>query len=110
MSRNDAADFTRRLYARVPAHYRAYDADLTRRLLRYVRPYWKRVGIAIALLMGGAAVEMVGPYLTKVAIDRAIPEQDLSLLTTLVLFFLGSLAASGRPRSPRHGNSWRPRG
>ena len=27
MSRNDAADFTKRLYARVPAHYRAYDAD-----------------------------------------------------------------------------------
>jgi hypothetical protein len=27
MNHNDAVDFARRLYARVPAHYRAYDAD-----------------------------------------------------------------------------------
>src|SRR5262245_35422606 len=27
MSRNDAVDFTRRLYSRVPAHYRAYDVE-----------------------------------------------------------------------------------
>jgi len=27
MSHNDAVDFAKRLYARVPAHYRAYDAD-----------------------------------------------------------------------------------
>jgi hypothetical protein len=27
MSRNDAQDFAQRLYARVPAHYRVYDAD-----------------------------------------------------------------------------------
>jgi hypothetical protein len=27
MSRNDAQDFAQRLYARIPAHYRAYDAE-----------------------------------------------------------------------------------
>lgn len=73
---------------------RAYDADLTRRLLRYVRPYWKQVIVAIGLLMGGAAVEMVGPYLTKIAIDQAIPNQDLSLLSYLALLFVASLVGA----------------
>lgn len=73
---------------------RAYDAKLTRRLLRYVGPYRLQVVLAILLLMGGAALEMVGPYLTKVAIDRALPEGDVRLLSLLVALFLGSLALS----------------
>jgi len=70
---------------------KAYDADLSRRLLLYLKPYRSQVAVAILLLMGGAAVEMVGPYLTKVAIDEAIPQGDISLLSTLVAAFLGSL-------------------
>lgn len=72
---------------------RAFDADLSRRLLRYVRPYGSRVILAIGLLMAGAAVQMVGPYLTKVAIDQAIPEADMGLLWMLVGLFIGSLVA-----------------
>ncbi len=70
---------------------RAYNADLTRRLLSYLSPYRLKVAAAILLLMGGAAVEMVGPYLTKVAIDEALPNGDLQLLSILVAVFLGSL-------------------
>lgn len=73
---------------------RAYDADLSRRLLQYVSPYKGRVVIAILLLMAGAALQMVGPYLTKIAIDQAIPEGDLGLLTLLVAIFAGSLIGS----------------
>jgi ATP-binding cassette subfamily B multidrug efflux pump len=70
---------------------RAYDADLTRRLLLYLELYRVQVVVAVLLLMGGAAVEMVGPYLTKVAIDEALPQGDVQLLSTLVAVFLGSL-------------------
>jgi ATP-binding cassette, subfamily B, multidrug efflux pump len=70
---------------------RAYDADLTRRLLRYLNPYRLQVAAAILLLMAGSAVEMVGPYLTKVAIDRALPDADLDLLSLLVAVFMASL-------------------
>jgi ATP-binding cassette, subfamily B, multidrug efflux pump len=73
---------------------KAYDAALTRRLLRYVGPYRLQVAVAVLLLMFGAAVEMVGPYLTKVAIDRAIPDGDLSLLGTLVALYFGALILS----------------
>ena len=73
---------------------RAYDAALTGRLLRYIKPYWLQVTVAILLLIAGAAVEMVGPYLTKVAIDEAIPNSDVGLLGTIVAFYLGSLLLS----------------
>jgi ATP-binding cassette, subfamily B, multidrug efflux pump len=68
----------------------AYDAALTGRLLRYIRPYRLQVVAAVFLLMAGAAVEMVGPYLTMIAIDRVIPEGDLRLLFLLVGFYLAA--------------------
>ena len=70
---------------------KAYDAQLTRRLLRYLRPYRGRAALAVGLLIGGAALEMVGPWLTKIALDRAIPERDLGLLQLLVVGYLGAL-------------------
>ncbi len=72
---------------------KAYDAELTRRLLRYLRPYRGKVALAVALLIGAAALEMVGPWLTKIALDRAIPAGDLELLRILVLAYLGALLA-----------------
>jgi ATP-binding cassette, subfamily B, multidrug efflux pump len=70
---------------------RAYDAQLTGRLLSYVRPYRGRVALAVLLLVVGAAVEMVGPWLLKIALDRAVPERDLVLLGWLVAAYAGSL-------------------
>ncbi|MGH7502541.1 MAG: ABC transporter ATP-binding protein [Longimicrobiales bacterium] len=73
---------------------RAYDARLMRRLLRYLRPYRLRVVLAIALLMVGALVELVGPWLTMIALDRAIPDGDRTLLLLLAAGFLGALLAA----------------
>jgi ATP-binding cassette, subfamily B, multidrug efflux pump len=70
---------------------RAYDARLMRRLLGYLRPYRLRVAAAIALLLTGAALELAGPLLTRIALDRALPAGDTSLLLLLTLAFLGAL-------------------
>jgi ATP-binding cassette subfamily B multidrug efflux pump len=70
---------------------KAYDARLMRRLLRYLRPYRVRVAFAIVLLLCGAALELVGPYLTKVALDRAVPARDSHLIGVLALAYLGTL-------------------
>jgi ATP-binding cassette, subfamily B, multidrug efflux pump len=70
---------------------KAYDARLMGRLLRYLRPYRGRVALAIGLLLLGALVELVGPYLIKVALDTALPEQDTRLLALLAAMFLGAL-------------------
>src|SRR2546422_594204 len=48
---------------------KAYDARLARRLLHYFRPYKWQVLFALALTLGVAPLEAVGPYLFKVAVD-----------------------------------------
>src|SRR5947209_10901907 len=43
MSHNDAEDYAQRLYARVPAHYRVYDAELGQPLLALLRVVGEQV-------------------------------------------------------------------
>jgi ATP-binding cassette, subfamily B, multidrug efflux pump len=49
---------------------KAYDSRLMRRLLRYLRPYSAQVSIALVAIVVKAAADVLGPYLTKVAIDK----------------------------------------
>jgi ATP-binding cassette, subfamily B, multidrug efflux pump len=72
---------------------KAYDGRLMGRLLTYLRPYRWRVAGAVAMLLAGAAVEVVGPLLTRYALDRAIPESDFALLGVLAALYLGALLA-----------------
>ncbi|MFH1766434.1 MAG: ABC transporter ATP-binding protein, partial [Gemmatimonadota bacterium] len=71
---------------------KAYDARLMRRLLQYLAPYWWLVGFAILILAAASATEVVGPWLTKVALDDAIPEGDGRLLSILAMGYLGAMA------------------
>ncbi len=70
---------------------KAYDARLLKRLLRYIKPYRGRVALAITLLLTGAAVELAGPWLTKIAIDRAIPDRDTAFLAWLAIAYCAAL-------------------
>jgi ATP-binding cassette subfamily B protein len=65
-----------------------------RRLLAYVRPYRLQVLGAVALLMLASAAEVVGPWLTQQAIDRAIPAGDTALLGRLALVYLAAAVAA----------------
>ena len=67
---------------------RPYDAALMRRLLRYLGPYRPHVALAVLMLLAVAALQLASPYLTKVAIDRAIPARDIGLVRLLALAFL----------------------
>src|SRR5579863_1472329 len=49
---------------------KAYDSRLMKRLLVYLRPYKWQVGIALGSIVLKAAADVLGPYLTKIAIDR----------------------------------------
>ncbi len=71
---------------------KAYDARLMRRLLRYLRPYRWQVAVAVAMLILASGLELVGPYLTAVAIDRAIPAGDLGLIGRLAAIYALALA------------------
>src|ERR1700733_12654206 len=49
---------------------KAYDSRLMRRLLTYLRPYRWQVVIALVSIVLKSFADVLGPYLTKVAIDR----------------------------------------
>jgi ATP-binding cassette subfamily B protein len=78
-------------HAAEEADSKAYDSHLLRRLIGYLRPYRLRVAVALVLLLAGSAMQLAGPWLTKVALDRAIPERDTGLLLTLTLAYAVSL-------------------
>ena len=69
-----------------------YDAALMRRLLGYLRPYLGLTGVAVLMLLGTAVLQLAGPYLTKVAIDRAIPAKNLHLIALLGVAMAAALA------------------
>ncbi len=56
----------------VDAHGKIYDRRLARRLLQYLKPYRKEVIVSVVLLGAISLLEVAGPYLTKVAIDRFV--------------------------------------
>ena len=70
-----------------------YDAALMRRLLRYLRPYLWMTGAAVTMLLALAVLQLAGPYLTEVAIDRAIPARDLHLIALLGAAMAAALVA-----------------
>ena len=70
---------------------KAYDARLMKRLLRYLGPYRWRVTGAILLLVLASALQVVGPWLTQIALDDAIPGRNQRLLGTLALAYLAAI-------------------
>jgi ATP-binding cassette subfamily B protein len=73
---------------------KAYDARLMRRLLGYLRPYWRQVAVALAAIIGGSAAQLAQPYLIKLAIDRFIAVRRLDGLDRLAALFLLVLLVS----------------
>src|SRR4029453_19234783 len=73
---------------------KAYDARLMRRLLTYLLPYTRQVGLVTAAIVGHSALELAPPYLVKLVIDRYIPAGDLEGLTLVALLYLAALAGS----------------
>jgi ATP-binding cassette subfamily B protein len=69
-----------------------YDRRLMRRLLRYLGPYKLEVAFSFLLVIAGSALKLVGPYLTKVAIDEHITPGDLEGLDFIALLYVLALA------------------
>jgi ATP-binding cassette, subfamily B, multidrug efflux pump len=73
---------------------KAYDARLMRRLLQYLRPYWRQVCVALGAILVGSAASLAQPYLIKVAIDRYIAAGQLDGLDRIALLYLVILVAA----------------
>jgi ATP-binding cassette subfamily B protein len=59
---------------------KAYDSRLMRRLLAYMRPYRALVGLSLVFLLLHSVLQVAGPLLTKIAVDRYFaPDPDRSV-------------------------------
>src|ERR1022692_4823990 len=57
---------------------KAYDGRLMRRLLTYLRPYKWHVVVALAAIILKSAADVLGPFLTKIAIDKYLAKSPTS--------------------------------
>lgn len=70
---------------------KVYDFGLFRRMFLYTRPYKHIMFLAVILIIVAAFLQLIGPYLTKLAIDQYIRVGDYDGLTLIVLLYLGVL-------------------
>jgi ATP-binding cassette subfamily B protein len=73
---------------------KSYDRTLLRRLLRYLRPYWVPVLVSFLLIVVMSGLDLVGPWLTKVAIDRYIRQGNPRGLDGVAALYLFTLIAA----------------
>jgi ATP-binding cassette subfamily B multidrug efflux pump len=73
---------------------KAYDAVLMRRLLGYLRPYWRRVLVAFGAIVIGTAAALAQPYLIKIAIDEHIAIGRTDGLAGLAALYFAILSAA----------------
>ena len=66
---------------------KAYDSRLMRRLLSYLKPYRFFVTLAVLILFAASVLQLAGPYLYKIAIDKYIETQDFDGLASICLVF-----------------------
>ncbi len=48
---------------------KAFDARLMRRLIHFLKPYWKMFSVCVLLILVLTGIQTVLPYITKIAID-----------------------------------------
>lgn len=68
---------------------KTYDLAVARRLLRYVRPYWKLGVAALVLTFASNILLSLQPYFTKVAVDDFIVPKNEDGIWLFALAFFG---------------------
>jgi ABC-type multidrug transport system fused ATPase/permease subunit len=63
--------------------------DVLKRLLRYVRPYWKTLIVVSILLLLRTGLNLLPPLVQREVVDQVIGRSDLSRLALLIGFLVG---------------------
>jgi len=78
---------------------KAYDSRLMKRLLKYLRAYRWKVGVALGSIVLKAGADVLGPFLTLIAVDRylapvhQVPSSVTGWLSPNPLVGIGEIAA-----------------
>lgn len=79
-----------------------FNPHVVRRMLAYLKPYWRRMSAASGLMLVESALTLLTPYLIKVAIDQHITQGNQAGLAQVAfltaLSFLGLYFASAGQR------------
>jgi ATP-binding cassette subfamily B protein len=70
---------------------KAYDGRLVRRLMGFVLPYKWSLTAAIVLMIGSALVELIPPYLIRIAIDGPIANRDVAGIWPIFYMYTGTI-------------------
>lgn len=75
---------------------KAYDSRLMKRLLTYMRPYLPVISVSMFLLLLDSLLQIIGPLLTKIAIDRyLVPARTATHTVSLLDSWLSHDAWTG---------------
>ncbi len=77
---------------------RYFDRRVVARLVTYLRPYWRRMALALVAMLVASGLTLVTPYLFKITIDQYIAQGDTGGLMRICLLtgaaFLGLYLAT----------------
>ena len=71
-----------------------FDPQIARRILSYLRPCVKQLALSVVLVLVGSLISLIGPLVTRSAVDDYIMVGDMTGLNILVLAWLGILCAN----------------
>lgn len=71
-----------------------YDTHLMKRLIAYGKPYWHLIALAVSLIIVGMGLEILGPYLTKIAVDKYILPKHYQGLVLIVIIYVAVLVGN----------------
>jgi ATP-binding cassette subfamily B protein len=85
-------------------HGKAFDWEVSKRILGYLRPYKRNVWIAVAGMMISVLSTIAGPPLIGYAVDHGLQENDLGVAVgAAVAYMLTQVAGfSDGHRGPVH--------
>src|ERR1700683_4444791 len=67
-----------------------------KRLLRYLKPYWRFVSASLALLVVDSLLQSIGPLITKMAVDRyLVPAKHAPAIFPALTSWLSNDAMTG---------------
>jgi len=73
---------------------RTFDPRIAARILGYLKPRAKQLALSIALVLTGSLISLIGPLITRTAVDDYIMTGDMRGLNLLMLAWLGMLCVN----------------
>lgn len=69
--------------------------EVFKKVLHLLKRFWKETIVAVVLICAQLAFLAIGPFFSKILIDRALPEKNMMLLLTMAALYFSFMALEG---------------